>query len=284
MGNLTLRTEVSGPDVSLLAGLVGFDRLPPERFHLVATVRRTGSLLQIDQAELQLPDSALSVRGSVARIDKFAGNDLTIRINGASLEKFRKLLHVPGIATGPFDITGTMHRGQAGEDVLDLAATTTLARVTASGPLGAYPDYFGTRLQFSVERRERPAVRAATGSDERAPGTVRRAGPVRMGVIGRRVARRKTDCRRRYAERRRTGRQSARFRYGGSLRPAGQKPRVGRDHRRLARVTAPALQGIGRHSSARAAAFGSTVSMSPLPAPDCRSAERSRTIRSRIRR
>jgi uncharacterized protein involved in outer membrane biogenesis len=150
MGNLTLRTEISGPDVSLLAGIAGFDRLPPERFHLVATVRRTGSLLQIDQAELELPDSALSVRGSVARIDKFSGNDLTMRINGASLEKFRKLLHVPGMATGPFDITGTMHRGQTGEDILDLAATTTLARVTATGPLGAYPEYFGTRLQFSV--------------------------------------------------------------------------------------------------------------------------------------
>ena len=150
MGNLTLRTEISGPDVSLLAGIVGFDRLPPERFHLVATVRRTGALLQIDQAELELPDSALSARGSVARIDKFSGNDLTMRISGASLEKFRKLLHVPGIATGPFDITGTMHRGETGEDVLDLTATTALAKVTASGPLGAYPDYFGTRLKFSV--------------------------------------------------------------------------------------------------------------------------------------
>ena len=120
MGNLTLRTEVSGPDVSLLAGIVGFDRLPPEQFHLAATLRRTGSVLQIDQADLELPDSALSVRGSVARVDKFSGNDLTIRISGASLEKFRRLLHVPGIATGPFDVSATMHPAPTGEDILDL--------------------------------------------------------------------------------------------------------------------------------------------------------------------
>jgi uncharacterized protein involved in outer membrane biogenesis len=150
MGRLTFRTEVTGPDVSLLAGIVGFDLLPPERFHLVAAIRRTGELVQIDQADLELPDSALSVRGSVKRIDKIAGNDLTIHITGASLEKFRRLLHVPGIATGPFDITGTMHPADSGEDMLDLTATTTLANVSASGPLGDFPGYFGTRLKFTV--------------------------------------------------------------------------------------------------------------------------------------
>ena len=151
MGKLTFRTEVSGPDVSLLAGLIGFDLLPPERFHLAATIHRTGTLLRIDQADLQLPDSALSVRGSIAHVDTFAGNDLTIDIKGASLEKFRKLLHVPGIATGPFNIAATVHpNGSGGADILQLDATTVLAKLSASGPLGAYPGYVGTRLDFSA--------------------------------------------------------------------------------------------------------------------------------------
>ena len=40
MGKLTLRTEITGPDVSLLGGLIGIDRLPAERFRLTATIRR----------------------------------------------------------------------------------------------------------------------------------------------------------------------------------------------------------------------------------------------------
>lgn len=150
MGKLTLRTEISGPDVSLLAGLAGFDRLPPEQFHLVATIRRTGSLLEIDQANLELPDSAFSVQGSVKRIDKLSGNDLTAHFEGAKVEKFRKLLSIPGIATGPFDVNVRLHSSDAGQELMDLTSRTAVLDLTASGPLGPYPDYYGTRLRFSA--------------------------------------------------------------------------------------------------------------------------------------
>ena len=150
MGRLNFKTQITGPDVSLLAGLAGIDVLPAERFRLVATLRRTGGLLQIDEATLTLPDSALSVQGSIKRIDSFTGNDLTIQIRGEKVEKFRALLQVPGIATGPFDLSGTLHPSPAGEDMVELTANTALASASAAGPLGAHPDYYGTRLQFTV--------------------------------------------------------------------------------------------------------------------------------------
>jgi len=150
MAKLTFRTEISGPDVSLLAASLGFDLFPPERFHLAATVRRTGELLQIDQATLDLPDSALSVQGSVKRIDQFAGDDLTLHIAGQKVEKFRKLLRIPGIATGPFDVTLKMQPAASGADTLHLTAMTTLVNLTATGPLGAYPKFYGTRLHVTV--------------------------------------------------------------------------------------------------------------------------------------
>ena len=150
MGRLTFRTQVTGPDVSLLAGLAGIDLLPAERFQLVATLRRTGGLLQVDEATLTLPDSALSVQGSIKRIDTFTGNDLTIHISGERVEKFRALLNIPGIATGPFDLAGTLHPSPTGEDMVEMTAKTSLVSATAAGPLGAYPDYYGTRLKFTV--------------------------------------------------------------------------------------------------------------------------------------
>ncbi len=150
MGDFVLRTEVSGPDVSLLGGIFGIDQLPVERFHLAARVRGTGRVVEIDQADVELPDSALSLRGSIARIDKLAGSDLTFRVAGSSIEKFRELLHLPGIAAGPFEMAGTIHAAPTGNDVLEVTFTTALAKGSVSGSLGTYPDYLGTRLQFSV--------------------------------------------------------------------------------------------------------------------------------------
>jgi uncharacterized protein involved in outer membrane biogenesis len=149
MGKLTLRTEISGPDVSLLAGMVGFE-LPPEQFRLAATIRRTGTLLEIDQANLELPDSAFSVQGSVKRIDNLSGNDLTVHLVGAKVEKFRKLLHIPGLATGPFEVNVRLHPSDTGQDLLQLTSKTALLDLTASGSLGDYPEFYGTRVRFTA--------------------------------------------------------------------------------------------------------------------------------------
>ena len=150
MGHLTLRSEVSGPDVSLLGALLDVDWLPPERFHLATTLRRTGTLLQIDEAALELPDSSLSARGSIKRVDKLAGSDMTFHISGGSVEKFRRLFRIPGVASGPFDLSATLHPLDSGEDHLDLSATTALMTLTANGPLGQYPQYYGSRMQVGI--------------------------------------------------------------------------------------------------------------------------------------
>ena len=150
MGHLTLRSEISGPDVSFLGSLFDVDWLPAERFHLATTLRRTGELLQIDEANLELPDSSLTARGSIKRIDKFAGSDVTIHVSGASVEKFRRLFSIPGVATGPFDLRATLHPLDTGEDHLELDATTPLLTLSANGPLGLYPRYYGSRMRVSV--------------------------------------------------------------------------------------------------------------------------------------
>ncbi len=150
MGRFVIRCEISGPDVSLLGGLAGVDSLPAEPFHLTASLRRTGTLLEIDDATLHLPDSAFSVQGSIKRIDRFAGNDLVIHLSGDRMEKFRELLRIPGLATGPFEVSATLHPTNTGEDRLDLDVTTALATFSAQGALGAYPTYVETRLSVDA--------------------------------------------------------------------------------------------------------------------------------------
>ncbi len=173
MARLVLRTEISGPDASLLAGIVGLE-LPPEQFHLTATIRRTGTLLEIDQAKLDLVDSAFSLQGSVKRIDTLSGNDVTAHLVGANVEKFRKLLRIPGLATGPFDVTLRLHPSDTGADLMELTSKTALLYLSASGPLGDYPDYFGTRVQFTARGDDiRPWAQALGVTAPRAPFSTR---------------------------------------------------------------------------------------------------------------
>ncbi len=173
MARLVLRTEISGPDASLLAGIVGLE-LPPEQFHLSATIRRTGTLLEIDQAKLDLLDSAFSLQGSVKRIDTLSGNDVTAHLVGANVEKFRKLLRIPGLATGPFDVTLRLHPSDTGADLMELTSKTALLYLSASGPLGDYPDYFGTRVQFTARGDDiRPWAQTLGVTAPRAPFSTR---------------------------------------------------------------------------------------------------------------
>jgi hypothetical protein len=154
MGKLTLRTQISGPDVSLLAGLAGVDLLPPERFKLTATIRRAESVLVIDAADLELPDSALHLKGSITQVRNLSGNDLTVHISGADIEKFRALFRIPGLASGPFEASARIRPSGKTTDFVDFNAQTTLMTLSATGELGGYPDFTDTRLQVTINGNE----------------------------------------------------------------------------------------------------------------------------------
>ena len=248
MGNLTLRTEISGPDVSLLAGIVGFDRLPPEQFHFVATVRRTGSLLRDRSGELELPDSALSVRGSVARIDKFSGNDLTIRISR------RLAREVPQAAARSRhgDRTVRHHRHDASradtaKTCSTSTSTTTLARRDGqrtvgriSGVLRHAPAIFRQRRRTSGRSRSRRRLTNAP----RAPFSAQ--GQFEWSPSGVVLARRQARRRRRHAERRRRHRQSTRLRQRPFASACRAKPvRSVAAYRRLDGIAGAAVQSSG---------------------------------------
>jgi uncharacterized protein involved in outer membrane biogenesis len=150
MQKMTVQIDVSGPDLSLLGGLAGMDRLPPEAFRLRANVARSRENLAINQVDLDLTDSSLRLRGSVSRLSALAGTDLELRISGSDVARFRRLLDIDGVATGPFELTGRIRQSDQGAEVIQLKSRTTLGELSVAGPLGAHPDYYGSRLRFEA--------------------------------------------------------------------------------------------------------------------------------------
>lgn len=162
-GRLALQIDVSGPDLSLVGGLAGVERLPASPFELVASLERSGERLRIADARLVLPDSRLELTGTIERLQTLEGNDLEFRFEGADVARFRQLLGLPGLAQGPFAMTGRLRRASDGAEQLELQADTALGRARVSGAIGPAPDYYGTRLDFEASGDNLQRVGRAAG-------------------------------------------------------------------------------------------------------------------------
>jgi uncharacterized protein involved in outer membrane biogenesis len=163
MANLALRIDVSGPDLSLIGGLAGVDRLPPVPFDLDMAIERNGERLRIAEGRLTLPDARLELKGTIEKSRAIEGTDLEFRLEGSDMVRFRELLRLPGIVRGPFELAGRLREGTTGAEVLELQSKTALGRLKVSGNLGRYPDYYGTRLDFDVDGPNLQVIGRAAG-------------------------------------------------------------------------------------------------------------------------
>jgi uncharacterized protein involved in outer membrane biogenesis len=163
MAKIAGSVDVAGPDLSLLGGLLGLEDLPPETFRLRAAVERSGEELTIDQFDLDLSDSNFRLAGSVSKLSQMTGNELEFEFKGSDVVRFRKLLGIPGVATGPFEFSGRAFRSTNGAETVDLQAKTGMGQIKVSGPLGAYPDYYGTKLVFDASGTDLARLGTAAG-------------------------------------------------------------------------------------------------------------------------
>lgn len=165
MEKLSVKAEVSGPDLGLAGGLVSIAGLPAEPFDLKVAVYRTGETLQIDQATLMVADSSFWLKGAIQQLDSMAGNDLDFLFKGPDAARFREWLKLPQLLAGPFSIVGHLKHGDADTELLDVSVQTALANFTLGGKLGAYPDYHGTQLHFTASGANLKRVGMLAGID-----------------------------------------------------------------------------------------------------------------------
>ncbi len=147
---LGLQLQVAGPDLSLIGGLLDINQLPAEAFTLETRFDRNDDSLTIETVSLRLKDAELQLQGSVSGVERLTGNDVSFTARGSDLARIRRLLRIPGVATGPFDLAGRLKQSPQGKELLEFTANTRLGKFTAAGPLGSYPGFYGSQLQFTV--------------------------------------------------------------------------------------------------------------------------------------
>jgi uncharacterized protein involved in outer membrane biogenesis len=143
-----LIANASGPYLGRLLRVFGVKGVPDEAFAVAIEATRSGPLLEMKKVSLDLAGARFDLSGRITRFPGLDGANLDLAINGTDIERFRELLSIPGVATGPFELDGSINLTPEGTDILDLNVSTSLAKLSVNGPLGEPPDYVGTQLKF----------------------------------------------------------------------------------------------------------------------------------------
>jgi uncharacterized protein involved in outer membrane biogenesis len=144
-----LTANASGPYLGRLLRVFDVKGVPDEAFSVAIDATRSGPLLEIKTVVLELADARFDLSGTVARFPDLDRANLDLTVTGTDLERFRELLDIPGVATGPFELNGSIDLTPEGTDILDLNVSTSLAKLSLKGPLGEPPDYVGTQLALA---------------------------------------------------------------------------------------------------------------------------------------
>ena len=124
------------------------------------------------------------MQGSIGRLDRLRDATLEFQARGQDIARLRKLLRLPGVATGAFDITGTVKSGESGVELVNVEASTSAGRASVSGNLGAYPGFFGTRLKFTANGPDFGLIARAAGMSNLPGGSFETSGDFQWTPAG----------------------------------------------------------------------------------------------------
>jgi hypothetical protein len=145
---LTIRA--SGPNLGQVERLFGTSVLPDDPFELDGNITRSGRLLTIEQLELNIGGSRFNLDGSMSEFPKLRGSTLDLTIVGTDIARFREILNLPGVVSGPFNAAANLKISPEGTELLDLSIRTSMAETRISGTLGEPPEYQGTIMDVEI--------------------------------------------------------------------------------------------------------------------------------------
>ncbi len=150
MKKASLNIDLSGPDLEFAGAVAGIDHLPAEAFRLKSSLTREQDRLRIDDATLAVAGSDFSVRGTVGKISSMEGLDLTFAFKGPDVSRARAWLGLPAQLGGGYSVSGQLKTEKDGRQSVDMTVATNLANLRIAGKLGAYPDYYATRVRIEA--------------------------------------------------------------------------------------------------------------------------------------
>jgi len=165
LDDLILNMTVNGPSLGAFTRVFGLEKWPDKPFSLKAGVTRTGSTLNIPSLDLNIGGTHLSLDALLSNFPHLDASRIKLSIVGDDIEQFRNLLGIPGIASGPFKVSGKLDVKPDAVELLQIEIFSSLGHATLSGELGNSPKYLGSKLHLHLEGNNAHSVMSAFNVD-----------------------------------------------------------------------------------------------------------------------
>jgi len=158
--NIDVTIDATGPDFSVFAPFIGFDRVPEQTFEIDGRIRKTDSDWQFDDVSAIVGENRLEASGAIA-----AGKDTEVvfRASGPDNTVLQAMTKLQGLPPRPFDITARLQPDSSGIRLHDASAIFGEHRIEADGVVGTGDGLVGTRLDVSARGPELHNVALLTG-------------------------------------------------------------------------------------------------------------------------
>ena len=139
--------------------------LPDKPFSLKSELARTGSTMNIPSLVLTIGGTRLTLDALLSNFPHLDASRIKLSIIGDDIVQFRNLLGIPGIASGPFEVRGTLDVTPDAVELLQLDIISSLGHATLSGELGSSPKYLGSKLHLHLDGNNAHTIMSAFNVD-----------------------------------------------------------------------------------------------------------------------
>jgi len=151
LNELDLTTEFTGPRLGRFLSVFNINNWPDKPFALKGAVKRVGSTLDISDVTLDIGDTNFMLDARLNDFPGLANSQVKLMLSGDDIAQFRELFNLPGIASGPFSLKGTLTPTDGGLELLNVNIVNSLGRLALSGTLDSSAGYVGSKLKLRLE-------------------------------------------------------------------------------------------------------------------------------------
>ena len=165
LDELDLTLALNGTSLGAMTRALGFENWPDKPFRLKGDIKRNGVILDISSLTLVIGGSELVLDALLSNFPSLDASRVKLSIRGDDVVPFRKILGVPGFATGPFEVYGMLDVLPDQMQLLELEIKNSLGDFILTGTLGSAPDYVGSKLYLHVDGANAHTLMSALGID-----------------------------------------------------------------------------------------------------------------------
>jgi len=163
MREFDLEVAANGPDMGTVIRLLGGNYEKVDPFEIQAEIHRLGPEVRIEQFQLDIGASHLTIDGHLPDYRSPKGARLSLRASGPDFGRFNRLLQMPGRLTGAFATELDLTTDIDGATRITLSASSPDIKISFDSLLGTAKNYAGTSGTFEISGPNIGTIAAVRG-------------------------------------------------------------------------------------------------------------------------